>query len=135
MPGMVPDNDIEGHFEILLGHLTSPTWNSLWTELAITTHTFDTLGLPRNATDRTIWQTCQQLEVMLITANRNEDDRDSLGATIRDSNTLQSWPVFTLADPDRILHSSPYAEEVVEALLEYLMDLDSARGAGRIWLP
>jgi hypothetical protein len=135
MPGMVPDNDIEGHFEILLGHLTSATWNGIWTELAITTHGFETLGLPRSASDRVIWHECQKQQLMLITANRNDDGPDSLAATIRDSNSLESLPVFTLADPDRILDSSTYTEEVVEALLEYLMDLDNARGAGRIWLP
>ena len=135
MLGMVPDNDILGHFRVLLGHLDSPTWQDMWRRLDIKIQSFESLGLDRTAPDREIWQTCQQQQVILITANRNEDDPDSLEATIRDSNTPESLPVFTLANVDRIRLSSAYAEEVAERIIDQLMNLENIRGAGRIWLP
>jgi hypothetical protein len=78
---------------------------------------------------------CQQRQVILITANRNEDGPDSLETTIRDSSTSVSLPVFTLANVDRIRLSSAYAEQVAEQLIDRMMNLESVRGAGRIWLP
>lgn len=135
MLGMVPDNDIEGHFEILLGHLDSPQWQDLWRRFDIKVHSFESLGLPRTAPDREIWHVCQREQVLLLTANRNDDNPDSLEATIRDSSTPTSLPVLTLANADRIRESSGYAEQVVERLLVILMDLDNMRGTGRIWLP
>jgi hypothetical protein len=135
MPGMVPDNDILGHFRVLLGHHESPTWQDVWRRLEIAIHSFDSLGLLRTSSDREIWHKCQQEHVILITANRNDDGPDSLETTIRNSNTPESLPVFTLANADRIRLSSAYAEQVVERLLIVLMDLDNFGGVGRVWLP
>jgi Domain of unknown function (DUF5615) len=135
MLGMVPDNNILGHFRVLLGHLDSPAWQDLWRRLDIQIHSFESLGLLATATDREIWQKCQQAQVILITANRNEDGPDSLETTIRDSNAPESLPIFTLANVDRIRLSSAYAEQVAEQLIDRLMNLENIRGAGRIWLP
>lgn len=135
MLGMVPDNDIEGHFEIVLGHLLSETWRELWSSLSIKIHSFETLGLKRDMPDRAIWQTCQERQIILVTGNRNDDGPDSLEATIRSSNTATSLPVFTLADLDRVLDSPAYADQVAEQLIDRLMNLETIRGAGRIWLP
>lgn len=135
MPGMVPDNDIKGHFRIILGHLASPMWGEIWKSLDIAVHSFAALGLAPEAPDRVVWQVCQKRAVILITGNRNDKGPDSLEATIRDSNAPASLPVFTLANVDRIRENPAYVDQVVERLLEALMDLDTIRGAGRIWLP
>jgi len=132
---MVPDNDIEGHFEIVLGHLLSETWRELWSSLDIKIHSFETLGLERNLSDRTIWQTCQERQIILVTGNRNDDGPDSLEATMRDANTATSLPVFTFANLDRVLDNPAYADQVAEQLIDRLMNLENIRGAGRIWLP
>ncbi|MBL8795951.1 MAG: DUF5615 family PIN-like protein [Planctomycetia bacterium] len=134
MLGMAPDHDVEGHFDVLLGHLDGPQWQEIWRQLGITVQSIESLGLSIAAPDRLVWQVCQSQQVLLITANRNDDGPDSLAATIRECNTAQSLPVFTLANKDRILESSAYAAEVVERLLEYLMYIDDLRGTGRIWL-
>lgn len=135
MLGMVPDNDIQGHSRLLLRHLNSESWRDLWHPLDITIRSFASLGLLRTATDRLIWRICQQQQVILVTGNRNNDGPDSLTATIGDSNTPQSLPVLTLANMAKIRHSKPYAELVAEKMLDTLLNLDNARGAGRIWLP
>ena len=59
----------------------------------------------------------------------------SLEMTLRQQVTKSSLPVFTLADPERVLNDRSYAEVVAEILLERLLDIDHYRGVGRIYLP
>jgi hypothetical protein len=63
--------------------------------------------------------------VVLITANRNADDPDSLEATIQDLNTPQSLPVVTLANVERIRRDRQYAEQVAGQVLDLLFDIDN----------
>jgi hypothetical protein len=93
------------------------------------------VGLNPDAKDDVVWRYCQQHGFYLLTANRNQESDDSLEATIRRERTLQSLPVFTLADADRIYQSAAYLDEVVESLLDYLLDAENYRGAGRLYLP
>ena len=44
-------------------------------------------------------------------------------------------PVLTIADPDRVMIDRDYAEDVSARVLEYLIDLDKLRGAGRLYVP
>jgi hypothetical protein len=71
----------------------------------------------------------------LITGNRNKDGPDSLETTIQAHNTAAALPVFTLSDPNRVIQSREYAHRVVATMLQYLMEIDHARGTGRLWLP
>ena len=135
MAGIVPDNDLEGQFESLLQRLTSETWGEEWGYLGVTVYSLETLGLARDSSDREIWEVCQKQQVVLITGNRNDDGPDSLESTIRQNNTPESLPVFTLANAARMQHDRSYAERVVERLLEYLFDLEKCRGTGRLYLP
>ncbi len=71
----------------------------------------------------------------MITGNRNKRGPDSLEAVIQSQNQPDSLPVFTIADPDRVLQDRLYAEQVTERLLGYLMRIDDVRGTGRIYVP
>ena len=82
-----------------------------------------------------VWRRCQAEHLVLITSNRNYAGSDSLEATIRLYNTPDSLPVFTIADANQLNSSRPYAEQVVEALLDYLQRIDLLRGTGRLYLP
>jgi len=75
------------------------------------------------------------LAALLITNNRNEDSPDSLEATIRQHNTSDSLPVFTVGNLDKFRLSRAYTERVLERLYEYLLDIDSVRGTGRLFVP
>jgi hypothetical protein len=44
-------------------------------------------------------------------------------------------PVFTISDIARFRSERDYVEAVVAKLLEYLIDADNIRGAGRLYLP
>jgi hypothetical protein len=106
-----------------------------WESLKLTVHTLADLGLAENAADSLLWHECQRRGLVLLTANRNKHGPDSLEATIREHNALASLPVFTLADPKRVLQDKPYAYRVAESLLGYLLSIDHVLGAGRLFLP
>ena len=112
-----------------------PPWVDLWRELECVLCTFEEFALAEDATDATIWQTCQDHDILMITGNRNAEGPASLEMTLRQRNTPHCLPVLTLADPDRIHRDRPYAEAVVERLFDILIDPDALRGTSRIYLP
>jgi hypothetical protein len=134
MVGIMADHNIEGHL-VLLRIWTSNAWASLWESLECVVESFDRLGMPYDVSDRELWQVCQQRDIVLITANRNDEGPNSLEATIRDLNEPSSLPILTIADPELVLVSQDYAERVAIQVLEYLMDLDNFRGTGRLFVP
>jgi hypothetical protein len=135
MPGLVADNDVEKHLKVLHERLVSPKWKGIWESLGFSMEGFASLGLPRNCPDRLIWQRCQERRLMLVTGNRQNEGPDSLEATLIASNRLDSLPVFTLTRPRRILEDKKYLARTAEKLLEYLIDLEHHRGAGRLYVP
>jgi hypothetical protein len=101
MQGLLADINIKGHMRVLLRLLESRAWRDLWEGLNVHVRTFPELGLAPNASDALIWHTCQQHQLVLITANRNKHGADSLEATIPADNTPSSLPVLTFASPRR----------------------------------
>ena len=135
MIGIVADHDVEGHFVVLLRLWTSDPWRTVWESLALEVESFERLGVPYDTSDRELWQLCQQREIVLLTANRNDEGADSLEATIHTLNTPSSLPVLTIADPELVLANRDYAERVAIRVLEYLLELDNLRGVGRLFVP
>jgi hypothetical protein len=135
MPAIMADNDSTGQFAVILALLESDAWNEFWETTNCSVTTFKKLGLEQTAPDAAVWHTCQEREVILVTSNRNAEGAESLEATIRASNTPNSLPVITIADPQRLMESKAYAERAVARLLDYLMDLENYRGTGRLFVP
>lgn len=135
MQGILSDVCIEAQARIIVAILTGPFWQDMWVSLQLHYRTFRELGLATDAVDVDIWELCQREQLVLLTANRNQDGPDSLEATIRARNLPTSLPVFTIADSEAIFHSRSYAERVAEHMLDALLTIDNLRGAGRIWLP
>lgn len=54
---------------------------------------------------------------------------------MREENTPTSLPVVTIGNADRLLNDSEYRGRCVESLIEIVLDLDSYRGARRIFIP
>ena len=135
MKGVLADVNIEGHVDYIIAIARRAPWADLWQELGLVYTTFGDVGLDRQATDAEIWRFCQREGYVLITDNRNQDSVDSLEATIRAQNTEQSLPVLTVGNTERLRHSREYAEDVVIGLFSTLIDIQSARGAGRLYLP
>jgi hypothetical protein len=135
MRGILADNDVEGIVRILQYIWRSDQWRDLWNELGLSVESLATLGLSRESADAVIWRTCQAAGLVLITANRNSDSADSLEIAIRREGQLDSLPVITVANPQRLLLDRVYAERVAERLLDDLINIDQFRGAGRIYVP
>jgi hypothetical protein len=135
MASIMADHNVEGHFVVLLRLWTSDVWRAMWESLQLEVESFEHLGIPYSTSDRELWQLCQQREIVLLTANRNDEGVDSLEATMHTLNTPSSLPVLTLADPALVLASRDYAERVAIRVLEYLLELDNLRGVGRLFVP
>ncbi len=72
--------------------------------------------------------------MVLLTANRNMNEADSLEHTIREENTPTSLPVLTIGNPNR-LSQRRYREEIALRLAEIAMALDNYLGMGRLYIP
>lgn len=132
---IMADHDVEGHLQILLNIWSSPEWADLWAEMSCEIESFERLSISRAASDQDIWSLCQEQGIVLLTGNRNADEEESLELVIRRAGTMDSLPVLTISDPTRFLKDRSYAANVAERLLDYLLNLDSMRGAGRLYLP
>ena len=135
MRAIMADNDILGQMRILVQLLESDVWRDLWVATNLSVRTFADLGLTPDVSDAVLWHACQKEQIVLITGNRIKESAISLQATIEAHNTSSSLPVFTLSNANRILASRRYANQVVERMLRYLLEIDNVRGAGRLWLP
>ncbi|HYV34664.1 MAG TPA: hypothetical protein VE988_03105 [Gemmataceae bacterium] len=132
---LLADVNIEGHVARLLALMQSEFWREFWEYLDIQPYRFPDVQLTRDDSDARVWQVCQQMQLYLLTNNRNDDGPDSLEATIRKHNEVSSFPVFTLSDADRVFLDKDYAERVTDSLYEKLLRIDGLRGTGRLFLP
>jgi hypothetical protein len=133
--GILADVNIVGQVAFLVQIMQSGAWADFWQALGLVLHEFADVGLAPDATDLEIWQRCQAEHLILLTNNRNDDGPDSLEAAIRQHNTADALPVFTIGNVTRLETSRAYAEEIVESLYEYLLRIDEVRGTGRLYLP
>lgn len=120
---------------MLVSLLTNGPLRELWLDLDVSLISFSELGLAGEASDREVWEICQDFQVVLITANRNSEGDDSLEATIRARGDQNILPVITLADEQRIMRDRDYAEKTAESVLDYLAALERYRGVGRLYVP
>ena len=112
---VLADVNIEGHVDLVMAIARGTIWGEFWHAIGLDYLHFADVGIASNALDSTIWQTCQEARYVLVTNNRNEDDAESLQATIRARATPESLPVLTIADTERLRISREYAERVAEA--------------------
>jgi hypothetical protein len=133
--GLLADINIEGHVDLLVVLMKAEPWKEFWDHLQLEYFQFGDIGLLRESPDSLIWQTCQRLELVLLTENRNDDGPDSLEATIRTQCAAISLPVFTIANVPHLRASQDYANRVIESLIDALLRIDTLRGVGRLYLP
>lgn len=131
---IMADNDVTGAVEALRRILQSDEWAALTSAIELRFADFEELGLPRSAPDRLVWQACQRIGVVLITANRVGGD-DSLDQVIRDLSGTDSLPILTIGNAKRLVRERSYAEEAAFSLLDYLERIDTLRGTGRLYIP
>ncbi|NEP84591.1 MAG: ACP S-malonyltransferase [Okeania sp. SIO3C4] len=116
---------------LLSGSLVHGGWLDL-VDLRLVT--FREIGLPANSNDRVVWEFAQTNRMLLLTANRNAQGEDSLERVMRQENTSTSFPIITIANPDRVSEYS-YRESCIEKLVEIVIDIEYYMGAGRLFIP
>ncbi len=132
---ILADHDVEGHVQVLLRLCASAEWAEIWESLACHADSFEGLGLSHETTDIKVWQLCQEREIVLVTGNRNADGPTSLEIAIRQLGAEKSLPVITISDSKRLLRDRDYAQAAAAQLLQDLVDLESLRGTGRLYIP
>ncbi len=96
--------------------------------------TFAEIGLAIDTIDRDVWRIAQDRGMLLLTANRNMDEVDSLEQTIREENSSDALPVITIGDTQSF-NEKEYRAACAERLVEIVLDLKPLRGAGRVFIP
>lgn len=135
MRGILADVNCEGYVRLLAELLQAQSRRELWDALRFEVFEFSDLHLDVTTSDRIVWLRCQTDELVLITANRNARDDDSLQAVIEELNDARSLPVMTISKPRRLERDAVYANHTADRLLEYLFDVDNYYGTGRLFLP
>lgn len=125
------DNHLGGYARILTRAVSATGLEAM---LPIRFVTFAEVDLPYNSNDRALWRFAQARGMVILTGNRNEDDSDSLGTTLAQEGTPTSLPVLTIGRVGSLVERE-YRERCSYRLLEILLELDSKRGLGRIYIP
>lgn len=125
------DADITGFQFLLVGTLEDTGWSKYQLVEFVT---LSDVGLEEATSDREIWRRCQLDSMLLLTANRNRDDTNSLEQTINDENSDNSLPVITVSNQDR-LHNASYREACIESLINIVLELSNHLGTGRLYIP
>jgi hypothetical protein len=131
---ILADNDVGGAVTALRRVLESEEWGEFTAALDLHFVAFEDVGLARDASDRTVWSRCQEVGAVLITGNR-ASGTESLEQTIQDDSEVDSLPVVTIGDPQRVVRDRAYARACAIRLLDLLERLETLRGTGRLFIP
>ncbi|MDJ0539686.1 MAG: ACP S-malonyltransferase [Microcystis sp. M53603_WE2] len=126
------DHNLKGHALVFFGAIATQGWLDI---VPMQFVTFAEMDLSINSDDRTVWRLAQENQMILLTANRSMKGKDSLEQVMREENTSESLPVITVSNADRLLNDSEYRGRCVESLVEIVLDIDTYRGARRIFIP
>ena len=131
---ILADNDVGGAVAALRRVLESQEWVEFTRLLDLRFVEFADVGLARDASDRTVWDTYQEVEAVLITGNR-ASGTESLEQTLRNHAGPDSLPVVTISDPQRVRRDRAYARERAVSLLDLLDRIEALRGTRRLFIP
>ncbi len=137
MRGLLADVNVQGHLLYLCQLFESLDLESVLIEIPLEFATFADLQIPQNLDDRSLWQRCQQDGWVLFTDNRNDENENSLHATLADSWHKGCFPVLTLANKKKFERNSIYAERVAVDVAELLFGIahQEYRDRPRIYVP
>lgn len=131
MIGLLIDHNIEGQAALLWTTITTEGWLDL---IPMRLMRFSDIELAHDSNDRIVWRIAQKHQLLLLTANRNMDDQDSLEQTLREENTLSALPVITISSIDRMLEM-PYRIRCATRIAEIAIYVSNYLGTGRIFIP
>lgn len=95
---------------------------------------FADVGLATDSSDRKVWHFVQANQMLLLTDNRSDNEKDSLEQTICEDNTMTALPVLTVGRLSR-MKKRHYREKCAERIAEIVSNLKNYLGTGRIFIP
>ena len=131
MIALLVDHNVEGQAALLWSTLHTEGWLNL---IPIRLVRFADVNLSPTSSDRELWHFTQTHEMLLLTANRNLQQEDSLEQTIREFNQTTSLPVITISDADPMVEAA-YRERCAARLAEIAIYLSDYLGSGRLYIP
>jgi hypothetical protein len=129
---LLADPNVERHVRLLLGALQASGWAQL---LEVRIATVADIGLSIRSSDREVWRRAQELDMVLLTDNRNQSRPDSLEQTLLDELTPTSLPVLTFGSGKRFLADREYRINCAERVAEIIVDIEQYRGVTRLYVP
>ena len=130
---ILADNDVGGAVAAMRRILESEEWAEFSATLVLRVVEFADVGLARDASNRVVWQTCQEVGAVLITDHRANGD-NSLEQTIQDHAGADSLSVVTIGDPQRLVRDRAYASECAMRLICWNASKHYAAQAGSSFL-
>jgi hypothetical protein len=128
---VLSDHNIEGQASVLWELLKAGGWLD---GVSANFARFVDVGLAHETTDRAVWRFAQAHRMLLLTDNRKMKSKDSLQRTILEENHAGALPVVTIARKHR-LDEAAYRERCALRLVEIIIDVESYRGSGRLFIP
>ncbi|HEY7020166.1 MAG TPA: hypothetical protein VH349_03550 [Ktedonobacterales bacterium] len=132
MTTILADHNVEGHAGLLLATIAALGLAEL---LDLCLAALAEVGLAANSSDREVWRRAQELDMLLLTANRRKREQDSLEQTLREELSPSSLPVLTFGDSKRFLSDRDYRSQCAERAAEILFDLEQYHGVPRLYIP
>jgi len=126
------DHNIEWQATLLWNTLKAEGWMKIYPVAMVM---FGDVNLADDSSDLEVWQYAQMNRMILLTANRNMEDKNSLEYTLREENTPDSLPVITISRQESIIREAEYRKRCAEKLIEIIVDLNDYLGVGRVFIP
>jgi hypothetical protein len=131
------DYNLRGQAKRLCQTIQSEGWVKLLADLQGDIHfiQFEEVNLPENCSDFHLWTFAQSQQMIILTADRRtKDGTASLEYVISQNNTLDSLPVITVSNKERMRDKS-YRLSCAAKLIEICLDLGNCLGVGRLYIP
>ncbi len=129
---ILTDHNMEGQALLIRDAFVKAGWSDLFPMKLVM---FSDVGLAEDSNDRKVWRFAQANRMFLLTGNRSDHEPDSLERTIREENTPESLPVFTVGNVDRVSKGRLYRERCADRIAEIIQDLENYLGTARIFIP
>ncbi|MCU0534811.1 MAG: ACP S-malonyltransferase [Hydrococcus sp. Prado102] len=96
---LIDHNNIEGQSKRLWETIRDEGWLEL---VDIRFTTFEEVQLAIDSSDLVVWRFAQENKMLVLTANRKMKGENSLEKTIRNENRVDSLPVITIGNVNKI---------------------------------
>ena len=132
MTTILADHNVEGHAGLLLATIKALGLSEL---LDLRLAALAEVGLAANSSDREVWRRAQELDMVLLTANRRKREQDSLEQTLARNCLPHPYPYSPLAIASDFFQIETIAVSAPNAPPRFSLILEQYRGVPRLYIP